>query len=328
MGDLGRSTVETIDTYYNNSEKFAAAFLLREQEVLSKEKAKEKEEVAFIENNTNKAIPFLLDRLEKQNIAFESVKYLIVTHIHLDHAGATSQLVRKLPNATVVAHPRAVPHLINPSKLIAGVTEIYGKENFEKLYGEILPIEKNRIKSVEDYETLQIGSRNLTFIHTRGHAKHHMCVYDSVSKGIFTGDSFGISYPLINKKCQNLSSILFPSTSPIDFEPDQALLSLDKIINTGASHAYLTHYGIWEDLQFGKKLMTRNINKLNDILLKAKKLKLKGEKLLEFCQKEVDNFFIEILAQEKIVDDKEAWERLYFDRTLNAEGIAFCAEFR
>ena len=151
------------------------------------------DEVAFIEVGTNSSTPRLLQTLEEQGRHREDVNYVIVTHAHLDHAGGAGSLMQALPNATLLAHPYAARHLINPAKLEAGARAVYGDAMFDRVYGELVPVPEHRTRIMDDGDTLQLGNRQLLFIDTPGHARHHFCVHDSVTNGWFTGDTFGLS---------------------------------------------------------------------------------------------------------------------------------------
>lgn len=223
------SLPNVIDCHYVRP-KFACAYLQESQG-----------HAYFVENNMAKAVPLLLDRLKQIGIAPEQVDYVIITHVHLDHAGGTSALLNACPNAKVLCHPRAKRHLVNPTKLVESAKKVYGEAAFESLYGTIEPIEESRISCPEDGEVILWQGRKLEFLYTEGHAKHHFCVLDHCSNGIYTGDSFGLAYPA-------LEGFIFPSTSPTDYDPQQAKRSIERIVSTGAKYAYLTHFGIKEDL--------------------------------------------------------------------------------
>jgi glyoxylase-like metal-dependent hydrolase (beta-lactamase superfamily II) len=153
-------SVQTIDCDYIRP-NFAAAYLLREGN-----------RAAFIDNNTAHSVPLLLKALENSGLTPEQVDYVIITHVHLDHAGGSSALMKACPNAKLLAHPRAVPHVVDPRRLIAGARAVYGDETFEKLYGVIEPIAAERVRAVNDGEAIIWGAKMLRFFHTRGHANH------------------------------------------------------------------------------------------------------------------------------------------------------------
>jgi glyoxylase-like metal-dependent hydrolase (beta-lactamase superfamily II)/uncharacterized protein (DUF983 family) len=248
-----KARLTLIDCDYVHPE-FAGAYLLQEAG-----------EAAFIETNTTPAVPRLLATLERAGLKPEAVRYLIVTHVHLDHAGGTSALLAACPNATVLAHPRASRHLVDPSRLVTSARAVYGDEVFNRLYGRIDPIPASRVRSLEDQATVPFGRSELLFLHTRGHAKHHFCVLDPLGSGIFTGDSFGLRYP----RLQRAGLFLFPSTSPTDFEPEEARKSITRIARSGALQAHLTHFGSVRDLLRCESLLLEGIDLHEKLLLEA-----------------------------------------------------------
>ena len=199
---------------------------------------------AFVETHTSHAVPRLLAALDAEGHARESVQWVVVTHAHLEHAGGAGALLARLPNAKLLAHPRAARHLIDPSKLVASATSVYGAERFERLYGTIAPIPEARVKVAEDGDTFELGDATFRVHHTAGHAKHHMIVDDPTMSAVFTGDTFGLTYPAL----QRAGRFSIASTSPTDFDAEEARKSLDKVLSLGAQTACLTHYGEVTDL--------------------------------------------------------------------------------
>lgn len=199
------------------------------------------EELTIVETSASPSIPYLLEGFKKIGIDPKEIKNIIVTHIHLDHAGGVGLLLESCPNAKVVVHPRGMRHLADPSKLILGARAVYG-EKFDELFDPILPVPENRLLVKEDGDTLQIGeNRVLTFWDTPGHAKHHFSIHDSMSNGIFTGDTIGVFYPQLFEKGLEL---YLPSTSPNQFDPDAMLNSLEKIKALDVERIYFGHYGM------------------------------------------------------------------------------------
>ncbi|EMY75972.1 metallo-beta-lactamase domain protein [Leptospira weilii serovar Ranarum str. ICFT] len=283
----------------------------------------EGEEAAFVENNTNRAVPILLEELRKVGRKPEDVKYIIVTHVHLDHAGGTGLLAKHCPNATVLAHPKAARHLVNPERLIQSSIQVYGEENFKKLYGEILPVPKERVISPEDGEEIRWGKRIFKFYYTRGHANHHFCIYDSLSNGIFTGDSFGLGY---KDFAVGKNPILYPSTTPTDFDSEEAMNTVDKILSTGADKAYLTHFGVWKDLESGARQMKQGLHAMQNILSSGERSGLEGEALLEFCTGRIRAYLERELSTQGIVLGEKEEMLLGFDSKINAQGLVFQIE--
>ncbi len=219
--------VTTIDCEYVAPD-LAAAFLIASRG-----------EAAFVETNTSHAVPRLLTALDAAGLAREAVRYVIVTHVHLDHAGGTSALLAALPHARVLAHPRAARHLIDPSRLVASAKGVYGEAAFARLYGEIGPIDGARVDALEDGAGVTLGGEPLSFLHTRGHANHHFIVHAPAWDTVFTGDTFGLVYP----RLQRGGLFAFPSTSPTDFDAQAALASVDRVVSLGTGRVHLTHFG-------------------------------------------------------------------------------------
>lgn len=194
---------------------------------------------AFVDVGTNDSVPYLLAALAELGIARESVAYVLLTHVHLDHAGGAGALMRELPNARAVLHPRGAPHMIDPSRLIAGSKAVYGEQRFAQLYGELVPIPRERVRVAADGERLTLGARTLELIHTPGHAMHHYVVVDAAHASIFSGDTFGISYPPL---ATPRGSFITPSTVPTQFDPEQHLASVDRIAAYGPESIYLMHF--------------------------------------------------------------------------------------
>ncbi|MCZ0702661.1 glyoxylase-like metal-dependent hydrolase (beta-lactamase superfamily II) [Natronobacillus azotifigens] len=198
------------------------------------------EELTLIETSASPSIPHLLKGLENENIVPSEIKYIIVTHIHLDHAGGVGLLLKSCPNASVIVHPRGERHLADPTKLILGAKAVYG-EKFDALFDPIVAVPKERLISKKDGETLKIGAnRTLTFYDTPGHAKHHFSIHDSHSNGMFTGDTLGILYPISITEGEEC---VLPSTSPNQFDPEAMLASLRKIEQLEVATIYFGHYG-------------------------------------------------------------------------------------
>jgi glyoxylase-like metal-dependent hydrolase (beta-lactamase superfamily II) len=299
----------TIDCQYIRPQ-FAAAFLIQESK-----------KALFIENNTSHSVPILLAELARQGLTPNDVEYLIITHVHLDHAGGSAELMNACPRATLLAHPKAAIHAIDPSKLVSSAKKVYGDSEFERLYGQIGKIEASRVRSVQDGEILKFGSRELQFLFTRGHANHHICIFDSGSKGIFTGDSFGLAYPAL----QSHGLFIFPSTSPTDFDAIEAKKSIEKITQSGAQSAYLTHFGEVKDLSGAAQQLISHLNFCEELLDQAVQNVEFQENLEVFCHQKLNAYFKKILESQGFTVNEWLWNYLQLDIELNAAGIAYAA---
>ncbi|KMN45018.1 MBL fold metallo-hydrolase [Bacillus sp. LK2] len=198
------------------------------------------DDITLIETCAAPSLPYILDGLQQLHIDLHDVKNIIVTHVHLDHAGAAGLMMEKCPNATLFVHPRGARHMIDPTKLILGAKAVY-KEDFDKLFDPILPIKEERVHIVQNGDTLIISEdQTLTFYDTPGHAKHHISIHDSKTNGIFTGDTIGIYY----RELADFGVELYlPSTSPSQFQPDAMIASKNHIQSMNVDTIYFGHYG-------------------------------------------------------------------------------------
>ena len=221
--------ITVIDTHYYR-EKLAASHL-----VIQKGKA------AFVDVGTTPALKYLLEALSLKKLTPEDVEYIILTHIHLDHAGGAGILMQHCPNATLVVHPKGARHMVNPDKLVSATIDIYGEETFKELYREIIPIPAERVIIAEDGHILDFHGRELHFLDTPGHARHHCCIWDPSSSGVFTGDTMGLAYPSLQE--EGKPPFLIPTTSPVAFDPAALKDSILRIQQLKPRSFYLTHFG-------------------------------------------------------------------------------------
>lgn len=200
---------------------------------------------AFVDTGTNNSVPLLIDALRQQDLDVGDVDYVFLTHIHLDHAGGAGLLLQELPNARCVIHPRGAPHMVDPAKLIAGTEAVYGVEPTRRMYGDIQPIAESRCDIAGDGEWFDLNGRAMQTLYTEGHALHHYCLNDPGSEGVFTGDSFGVSYRELDTAA---GAMIFPTSTPTHFDPDAAHISVDRIMGCNPRQLYLTHYSRVRDL--------------------------------------------------------------------------------
>ncbi|GAK60746.1 beta-lactamase-like [Candidatus Vecturithrix granuli] len=205
----------------------------------------EGDQAAFVDVGVSSAVPLLLQVLQNKHLAPEQVKYLILTHIHLDHAGAAGSLLAYLPYAQVVVHPRGVRYLAVPKRLVKGSTTVYGEARMASLFGEVLPVPSERIIAAKDHTRLDLNGRSLLLLDTAGHARHHICIVDEGSQGIFTGDTFGLSYREFDTEKR---AFMFPTTPPMHFDPEAMHASIDQLLTYQPQMLYLTHFGAVSDV--------------------------------------------------------------------------------
>src|ERR1019366_4995105 len=173
---------------------------------------------AFVDTGTFFSVPNLLGALAAQDLDVDAVDYILLTHVHLDHAGGVGRLAAALPRARVLVHPRGVSHIVDPSILAAATQAVYGEARFAQEYGQVTGVPAERIDGVEDGRRIRMGRRTLEVVYTPGHALHHLCIVDRDTAEVFTGDAFGVSYRELDTAA---GEFIFPTNSPSHFDPQQ-----------------------------------------------------------------------------------------------------------
>jgi glyoxylase-like metal-dependent hydrolase (beta-lactamase superfamily II) len=201
---------------------------------------------AFVDTGTTPSVRNLLAALEARGVGRDQVDWVLTTHVHLDHAGGAGALMRHLPNARCVTHPRGARHLVDPAKLVAASIVVYGEQRYRELYGEIVPVEEDRMLVPADGERITLGTRSLELIYTPGHALHHYCVVDLDSRRIFPGDTFGLSYREFDVHGREF---IMPTTTPVHFDPEALKASIDRLLGYAPRAMYLTHYSEVRDVE-------------------------------------------------------------------------------
>jgi glyoxylase-like metal-dependent hydrolase (beta-lactamase superfamily II) len=290
--ELGNG-ISVIDSGYLGND-IAAIYFLRQND-----------QIAIIETGTKHSLPNINKALEKKGLSYSNVSYIIPTHVHLDHAAGAGVLMSLCKNAKLVIHPRGVRHMIDPSKLVVGTKAVYGEDKFNQLYGNLMPIDCDRIIEADDGFILDFCGRELKFIDTPGHARHHFCVWDKLSGAMFTGDTFGVSYREFDTRD---GVFIFPTTTPTQFEPAELVQSITKIMEYKPQYLCLTHYGAIKPNKKVVEQLIDSIYYMSNIAKKyygqphseekvsgaimqylLKKLELTGFSDLDFCKEKLAN---------------------------------------
>ena len=196
-------------------------------------------EPVLVETGSQSSVPVVLDALAALGIGADDLAGIVVTHIHLDHAGGVGDLARAFPNATVHVHPVGARHLADPSRLVASAGRVYG-DMLDRVYGRLDPTPAERINALDDGEEIRIGpGRALVAVHSPGHASHHLALHDSGSGVLFTGDAAGVRLPDVG--------VLRPATPPPDFDLALAVQSLRLFAARRPSALALAHFGLLDD---------------------------------------------------------------------------------
>lgn len=274
---------------------------------------------AFIDTGTSLSTPSLLQVLDDKGIAREQVDYVMPTHVHLDHAGGAGALMQALPNARLVMHPRGARHMIDPTRLIEGAAAVYGSDGVRRMYGEIVPVPEARVDIVEVGEgrevTFDLGGRRLVLVDAPGHARHHYVIWDALSRGWFTGDTFGVSYREFDWDGRHY---LIPTTTPVQFDPSAWLQSLERLLAESPKYMYLTHYGRVGNVEQMAETLRRDLAAYQRIAREqADTPDVHARLTAALMQHHID----ELSRLDHPMPEIRARKLLAFDTELNAQGL-------
>ena len=295
--------VHVVDTGFHRDD-FDAAYLIVQDA-----------RAAFIDTGTNHSVPRLLAALEALGLSRQSVDWVIPTHVHLDHAGGVGALVRELPQARVLVHPRGARHLIDPSALYAGALAVYGQAEMDRNYGTLVPVEAARVVSSTDGGSVTLAGRALVTIDTPGHARHHHCIWDEASRGWFTGDTFGLSYREFDGP---EGAWILPTTTPVQFEPDALQASIERLMASDPQCMYLTHYGRVTGVPRLAELL---LGQLGQLVARARALQHAPQRTRALREAVLDVHLSSLAAQGTAMPRERAQALLELDVTLNVQGI-------
>jgi glyoxylase-like metal-dependent hydrolase (beta-lactamase superfamily II) len=190
----------------------------------------------LVETGSQSSVPTLLAALDELHLGPDDLASVVVTHIHLDHAGGVGDVAAAFPKATVYVHEKGARHLVDPTRLVASAATVYG-DLLDSLYGRLTPTAADRLRVLPDGAEVRVGpARVLTSVDSPGHAKHHLALHDSETGLLFAGDAVGVRLPKVG--------VLRPATPPPDFDLDQALASIERFVQRRPSGVALAHYGL------------------------------------------------------------------------------------
>lgn len=278
-------------------------------------------QAAFIDTGTNHSVPRLLGALDAVGLKPEQVAWVIPTHVHLDHAGGVGLLMSQLPQARLLVHPRGARHLIDPTALYQGALAVYGQEEMDRSYGQLLGVPAERVQESRDQLELQLGGRTLRLIDTPGHAKHHHCIWDERTQAWFTGDTFGLSYREFDT---DRGAWLFPTSTPVQFEPQRLRESIEQMLAARPQAMYLTHFSRVTQVD---ALGAHVLDLLERTVALAQALQAQHAhdpaQRHQALKGALTQLYLEDLAQHGCsLDESQTLSLLALDIELNAQGIA------
>lgn len=277
---------------------------------------------AFIDCGVNDSVPLLLEALASKDVDPGNVDYLLLTHVHLDHAGGAGVLMKALPNAKAVLHPRGAPHMIDPAKLIRGAQAVYGEEEYFRQYGDIEAIPAERVIVADDRQEFSLGGRRFQSVYTEGHARHHHCFYDPASEAVFTGDSFGLSYRELDTQ---KGEFIYPTTTPVHFDPPEAHKAIDTIMGFEPRQLFLTHYSRVTDLA---RLATDLHRRVDDFVDIVTQLADAADRTEAVHERMYDYFIGELREHGFEGSDDDIRDVVGKDVELNTMGLEFWLDHR
>lgn len=217
--------ITAIDTFYGGRERYTAAYLIAAREP------------GLVETGPTTSHEHVVAGLERLSISPRDLAHVVVTHIHLDHAGGVGAIADTFPSATIHVHAAGARHLADPTRLVDSATRIYGADRMSALFGPVVPVAPDRINALEDGDRIELGERALDVMATPGHAKHQVALVDDATGVVFTGDALGIHPPDL--------PVLRPATPPPDYDLEAALSSIGRIRDAATAGGTLlfAHFG-------------------------------------------------------------------------------------
>ena len=295
--------IHTIDTAFQR-DHFDAAYLIVQEG-----------RGAFVDCGTTHSLPNLLACVAQAGLTPADIDWLIVTHVHLDHAGGAGALMQQLPNARLVVHPRGAQHMIDPTRLIAGATAVYGEAEMARSYGQIVPVPAERVVVAEDGHRVLLAGRELVCVDTPGHARHHFCVWDAASRSWFTGDTFGLSYRELDHAG---GAFIIPTSSPVQFEPEAMQASIARMLAESPQAMYLTHFGRVE----GVARLAAELHEQVDAMVSLAQACDGGPDRHRALVAALSGYYLErAQAHGCALDDAAVLRLLEMDIELNAQGL-------
>jgi glyoxylase-like metal-dependent hydrolase (beta-lactamase superfamily II) len=274
----------------------------------------DEDDLTIIETGPSPSVKYVKKGLESLGFSLDQVKYIIVTHIHLDHAGGAGLLLKECPNATVVVHSRGKRHLVEPRKLAAGARAIYG-DSFSEFFDPIVPIPEERLIEKGEGDFLQIGPNcTLQFLDTPGHAKHHLSIYDPVTNGMFTGDTVGIRYEQLVHEGVDL---FLPTTSPNHFDPSAMHESIERMLEMNLDYIFYGHFGMTEKTT----VALHQVSEWLDIFVEEGQQAIAEGKGYDILAERLLNRVKEHLSHLTIPGDHHVYVLINLDMQVSALGI-------
>jgi glyoxylase-like metal-dependent hydrolase (beta-lactamase superfamily II) len=294
--------ITAIDTFMGGRARYTAAYLL------------EATETTLVETGPGTSVQPVAAALDHLGVAADELAHIVLTHIHLDHAGGVGQLARRFPRATVWVHERGALHLADPSRLVASATRVWGEREMQEFFLPVEPVASTRIEALRDGDRIDIGDRSLAVLDTPGHASHHVALVDSRTGAVFTGDALGIHVPDL--------PVLRPATPPPEFDLERYIDSIERVRAAARSILLFAHFGPLEDVDATCDLAIRRVRDWAGVVEDAQQDGVDPEELAARLES-VALADIETGAEATLdLDMLEDRLRLLSSIRMNAQGLA------
>jgi glyoxylase-like metal-dependent hydrolase (beta-lactamase superfamily II) len=288
-----------VDTRMAGRSRLTSAYLL------------EGSEPTLVETGPTTSIEAVTAGLHSLGLQPEDLAHIVVTHIHLDHAGGVGRLSQRFPRALVWVHDRGVAHLADPQRLVASAARVYGEEQMRSLFGPVDPVPSDRLRSVSEGDRIPVGTRSLEVMYTPGHASHHIALVDSTSGAVFTGDALGIHLPD--------ARVLRPATPPPDIDVEVAVRSIERIRARAESVLLFSHFGPVKEVDELCSIASSRLRRWADIVRDALDQTGDLDRITELLERQTSSEFDD--AKDAGIEiDMERYETLASMR-MNAAGL-------
>jgi len=294
---LGDEVFE-IDTLMGGHAGITAGYLIRS------------DRPCLVETGTALSAPTVVQSLKDLGIGPGDLATIVVTHIHLDHAGGVGDLAATFPNAQVVVHERGARHLVDPTKLVASAHRVFGPV-MDELFGDLLPTPADRVVALGDIGSIDLGGgRRLDAFHAPGHASHHIGLLDPQTGDLYTGDAAGVYIPEVDE--------LRPATPPPDFDLDLALASMGRMREIMPTRLLFSHYGPVSDVDSALGRSEEVLCAWVDMVREARTMQMDLDHAVAMVRERTPLTFP---ADESLHDRESAWEQLS-STAANVAGIS------
>lgn len=268
-------------------------------------------EPALVETGPTTSVDAVKAGLTSVGLGPAELAHIVVTHIHLDHAGGVGTLSASFPRATVWVHERGAPHLADPTKLVDSAGRLYGPDRLKELFGPVDPVPQERLRALDEGARVPLGDRWLDVMYTPGHASHHVALVDSVSGAVFTGDALGIHLPDVR--------VLRPATPPPDVDVEAGVESIERIAARAETVLLFSHFGPVTEVQELCSIASSRLRRWAQIVRDALDETEDIDRITELLERRTADEFDEA-APEALTPDIDRYNVLSSTK-MNAQGL-------